>query len=86
MASSAAVRLMLAVMVHWPPLAAGSGVSASVTGAVAVTEAVTPPEVFDEVPAVQLTFQLIVMSSVPLAVKVTDTAPGAGTVPVSVQA
>ena len=37
-------------------------------------------------PAVQLTVQLIVMSSVPVAVTFTDTAAGAGAVPVSVQA
>ena len=83
---SAVGRLMSAVMVHWPPPVAGSGVSASVTGAEAVTEAVTPPEVFDGVPAVQLTVQLIEISSVPLALNFTDTAAGAGTVPLSGQA
>jgi hypothetical protein len=75
-------RLTGALTVHWPSAVAGSGVNVSVCEVVAVTEAVTPPEV-DAVPllSVQLTVHLLIaMSSVPLALKVTDIELGAGIV------
>jgi hypothetical protein len=78
---SAVGRLMAAVTLHWPSAVVGNGVSPSVAEAEEVTEAVTPPMV-DSVGllllSVQVTFQLIATSSVPVAVTRTDIELGDG--------
>ena len=73
-------RVTGAFTVHWPSAVAGSGVNVSVSAAEEVTVTVTPP-VVSAVPllSVQLTVHLLMlMASVPLALKVTDIALGAG--------